>query len=375
MHVEFNTGEMREAIRSIKKIFSKGPVGEEAKEDVDTKDCIVASKADGFIIEAARSGLYCRSKIKASVESEGSFVISRGSLCDVKWDHETTVFKLDEKENRILFRSGTFDGNIPVSQAVEVILNQKPSGIPKVTLTLPCKVLQEGIKRISFTPTIQRGLLDFNLKIIVKGKTLVMTTNDSYRAAAFKAELEDAVPEATIVTTRPFFASVVSSIPSDEKVGIGLSDKGLRIKGGTLDVFQPALQELELLDIPARIKTLLETKAEVRCKIDAKKSRDSIIRASSVVPAQFGEIRLVLKFNVKKGIAVPQVDSSRGGGQDPFEAQDIELKDSDEVVVSSKYISECLSLLDGEVEMLVWDRTVMLRSESLNTTLILPQLT
>jgi len=375
MHVEFQTKDMQEAVKAIKKIFSKGPLGDNDKDkskEEDNKDCLVASKEDGFIIESARFGLYCRAKINSSVEQEGKFVISRFLLSESQFDGETTVFKV-EKENKLDVRSGRLKTKFMVNHESDMILAQKPNTLPGIKFSIPCEVLRQGLKHLEFTPTIQKGKMDLKLQILLKGKSLVMTTNDSYRAIMFSADLDEEIPEALIVTTCPFFSSVISSIPTDAKVEIGYNDKGLRIKGGNLDVYQPALQSMEPVDVQGHVNKRLAEKPKMSCLVSASEARNAIESVSSFVPSSFGEIKLGLVFNAK-GKVTATVDSSLGEGNFQLDVQDVEINDGNEAFVSSRYISECLSLVGGDVQLRILEKEVMIVSESNRTVLVMPQI-
>jgi DNA polymerase III sliding clamp (beta) subunit (PCNA family) len=253
-------------------------------------------------------------------------------------------------------------------------LTQRPTGIPEISIEIPSEVLQRGIKRISFNPVIEKGR-DLKLQVVVHDKHLIMTTNDSYRVAIFEADLDQDVEDACIVTTCPFFLSVVSAIPGDEKVGLGFNNKGLRIRGGNLDVYQPSLQEIEPKDIQAYVQKIQEQTPKISCRASVVEAKRAIREVSSIVPSSFGDTKLGLKFD-PRGKVTAKVESSLGETDSSFESQDVKLAgENNRVFFNSRHMYEFLNMLDGEVDMKIWENESILHSEALATTMVITQLT
>jgi hypothetical protein len=109
--------------------------------------------------------------------------------------------------------------------------------------------------------------------------------------------------------------------------------------------------------------------------MSAAESRNAIESVSSIVPPSFGEIKLGIVFNAKSNKITVAVDSSLGVANFQFDVQSIEVGEENEAFVSSRYISECLSLVGGDVQLRILEKQVMIVSESNRTTLVMPQLT
>jgi hypothetical protein len=373
MIVDFKTKDLQEAMKGIRRIFDKGPLSDKS----NNQGCLVASKEDDtVVVESASQGLYVRVKLDASVEESGKVVVNRDYFSNLKLMGANAVIKYDDGQSDMRIKSGSFDGTINASQESKDVEDQRPISTPKITASVPCDILRVGLKRLMFAVTTCDKHRFLKARIQVRGNKLVLSANDSYRAALFTAVLENEAEETlSLVLPASFISAVVSTIATGHVISFGVNDSMIRVVGGHVDVCHPVVEDEGVADIEAVVKGLNTCEPVADCSFNVSQMRDAVVGASSVVPSSMGvdpDIGLRIK---ESGQAVVSVATTVGSANCKFEVSDVTVTTEDTFNVSAKYLVEMLGMLgDGDAVARFWDGQIMLRSETLGVSLILPLL-
>jgi len=368
MHVIIETKALAGASRAIKQIFAKGPVADKD----NNNGCLVASKKDGSVtMESANQGLYVKLRLPAEVEEAGKVVIDRAALSNLRLTDAKTTLKHKDASTDLGFRPGGLKGTLKISQDFDEINSQRPSKIPEITVKIESNMLREGIKRVLFSSNDEDDPL-LKLQLSFQKNKMILTTNDHYRAAMFSAFLEDEIEIAPIMIPAAFFFSVVSAIPADTHIHLGINDSVIRIKGEGLDVCHPVLQDASPVNMEKGIEAIEAEPPNVEFLTSVAEAREAILGVGSIIPSNTN-IRMNLTVGGKK--AVVKVESSIGKADCWFPVSDVKVNGDEPVKLSSHYMQEFLGLMgDGEIQVRVWDKPIIMRSQKHGTTLVMPQL-
>jgi len=372
MIVDFGTKDLHDAMKGVKQIFSKGPLADKSS----THDCLVASKEDGTItIESACQGLYARVQLKADIEEGGKVVVNRETLAGLRLGGANTVARYAEGDTHLKLKSGQLDGQISVSQESKEVEDQRPINSPDLVVSVPCDVLRVALKRVTFALMTDQKHAFLKAMVSFKGKKVSISTNDTYRAALFQANLEKPLEELSFVIPANFLASVLSAIPADHEVSFGANESVIRVAGGAVDVYHPVVEDEGVADIESSVKGLNSEEPTADFLLNVAETREAFASVVSIVPSSLGaDLRLIVSVK-EDGNATVKVDTTVGSAKCKFTVSNVSVQNNKPFLLSSKYVMEFLGLLgEGEAVMRLWDKRVLIRSEQFGTSLLMSQL-
>ncbi len=359
MEIQLQNKNLQTAIKSVKKIFDKGPVADAQH----LQHCLVASKDDGTVtLESASNGLYVNAQILADVVNPGRILVNRDYL-SVKFPKPVVKFLHKEKSDRMFFSSGDLKGDVAVSESFDELEARRPLKIPELTIELPLATLQEGCRRVCFSPA---GNEILNLRIVVEDGTLVMTTNDRYRAAAVRIPAPKHKGEGEIHIPAQFFTSVLGAM-DDSTVRLGFDDRSIRIKAGGLDVCHPVLQDdiKKPRDIWEMAEEFAKEESLVSALFNAKEAKEAIASVASIPYEKDDFIMTVRMTPSDKGHFDVAMSSTLSQANYQFPVNEIEIKDKQEMAFNQRYLQEFFGLMgNADVEFIATARTGILKIDN-----------
>jgi DNA polymerase III sliding clamp (beta) subunit (PCNA family) len=366
MHVEFTGKNLQSAIKSVKRIFDKAPVAEPG----DGHDCLIASKADGVTLESANRGMHVRANILSSTHDEGAVVIRRDYLAQIRFQGETVAFQYKPGTNRMQFAGGNFKGEINVSEDTAEIDAQRPLEIPSISTVMPTSVLRDAVKRTCFATSSDTPL---KMHIQLQGGILTLSTNDQFRAAAVRLDLEDAEGECDIVVPAVFFSTVLAAV-DDDQVRLGFNDRSFRIKGGGIDVTHPVLQDdgpkvADVWAIATRFENDPSSIGLIQMQVaDAK---EAIAGLASMLPSATDRSNVDLHVSPKSLVA--KIRTNLGQADAKIETRTINVDQKLNLSLDVRFLLEFLGLTGGEITMKIWDKQVLWWSEEHDAVWFVPR--
>lgn len=374
MQLEFSTKQMTTAMQAVKKMFDKGPF---ADADPGCQDCLVASVNEATaMLESAAGGLYTKATFPANVKEAGRVVINRSALHALKLSGERSSFQYKPGSHQLKFKSGQFSGELVVGEVFDEIEAARPAVIPELTLSLPSLTAKGAAKRICMASTLDAVL---RMKLTVQHRQMTLSCNDSFRAAAVRANLDDeAVGDGEIEVPAVFFNTVLQSI-EDTRVSVGFNSNVFRIAGGCFDICHPVMQEADrpMTDVFDRLDVFKQNDPIVIATIDTSMLRDSIKSVTSLAPVgTSSEVKVEFMFSERNGgqlTTALRSATSKGKFQIPLRSPRINHRVP--VCVNAKYMIEMLNLIAAdEIELYAWDRVVAIMSEKVGCCMFIPQL-
>ena len=376
MQLDFSTKQMTVAMKAIKKMFDKGPFSDA---DVSTtNDCLVASVDDGTaMLESASAGLHTKVTFPADVKQAGQVSISRLALHALRLQGERSTFTHQPGSRKMKFKSGQFHGELSVSEAFDDIEAARPAETPELTLSMPALVAKAASKRCCLNATLDTLL---RMKLHVEDGKMTLSCNDSFRAAAVRANLaDDASGSGELEVPAVFFNTVLQSI-EDQQIRFGFNDKVFRIFGGGFDVCHPVMQENEkpMADVFGKFEQLKRKPPLVVASVSPPAIRDAITAVTSVAPVGSGnEIRVDLTFSDKNnGQLTTSMQSAVSKGKYTIPLQALrKLETEDPITMNAKFLLEMFALLSAdEADFYAWEQLVVLHAEKVGCCMIMPQL-
>lgn len=375
MHLEFSTKQMTTAMKAVKKMFDKGPFSDA---EASVNDCLVASVDDGTaMLESASGGLHTKVTFPADVKQEGRVSISRLALHALRLGGERSTFTHQAGSRKMKFKSGQFQGELSVGEAFDEIEAARPAQIPELTLSMPALVAKAAAKRTCLNATLDTLL---RMKLAVENGTMTLSCNDSFRAAAVRANLsDDAYGDGELEVPAVFFNTVLQSI-EDQQIKFGFNDNVFRICGGGFDVCHPVMQENEkpMADVFGKFETLKKKAPLVIASVSPTAVRDAITAVTSIAPVGSGsEVKVDLTFSDKNsGQLTTSMQSSVSKGKYTIPLQALRKLNTDEPVqMNAKFLLEMFALLSAdEADFYAWEQLVVLHAEKVGCCMIIPQL-
>jgi hypothetical protein len=376
MQLEFSTKQMMTAMKAVKKIFDKGPF---ADADATSDDCLVASLSDGnALLESASGGLYTRVTFPADVKQEGRVAISRLALHALRLQGERSTFTHTSGSRKMKFKSGQFQGELSVGEAFDEIEAARPAEIPELTISMPALVAKAASKRTCLNTTLDTLL---RMRLQVADGKMTLSCNDSFRAAAVRANLsDDAWGDGEIEVPAVFFNTVLQSI-EDQQIRFGFNDQVFRVCGGGFDVCHPTMQENDkpMADVFGKFEQLKKQKPYVIATIGATAIRDAITAVTSVAPVGSGaEVKVDLSFSKKNGGQLTtSLQSAISKGKYTFGLQSLQSLDdgNDTITMNAKFLQEMFNLMGtDDADLYAWEQLVVLHSEKVGCCMIMPQI-
>lgn len=375
MQLEFSTKQMTTAMKAVKKMFDKGPFSEV---DPSSDDCLVASVDEGTaMLESAAGGLYTKVTFPADVKEEGRVAISRAALHALRLQGERSTFTHTPGARKLKFKSGKFQGELSVSEVFDDIEASRPAEIPELTIAMPALVAKAAAKRTCLNQTLDTLL---RMKLTVDDGRMTLSCNDSFRAAAVRANLaDDAAGGGEIEVPAVFFNTVLQSI-EDQQIQFGFNDNVFRIYGGGFDVCHPVMQENEkpMADVFAKFDQLKKKPPLVVATLSPAAIRDAITAVTSVAPVGSGnEIKVDLNFSDKNNgqVLVSMLSAVSKGKYTVPLAGLRKLATDDPVQMNAKFLLDMFALLSAdEADLYAWEQLVVLHAESVGCCMIMPQI-
>ena len=375
MHLEFSTKQMTTAMKAVKKMFDKGPFSDA---EASVNDCLVASVDDGMaMLESASGGLHTKVTFPADIKQEGRVSISRLALHALRLGGERSTFTHQPGSRKMKFKSGQFQGELAVGEAFDEIEAARPANIPELTLSMPALVAKAAAKRTCLNATLDTLL---RMKLTVEGGRMTLSCNDSFRAAAVRANLaDDAEGDGEFEVPAVFFNTVLQSI-EDQQIRFGFNDNVFRICGGGFDVCHPVMQENEkpMADVFGKFDQLKKKAPLVVASVSPTAIRDAITAVTSVAPVGSGsEVKVDLTFSDKNdGQLTTSMLSSVSKGKYTIPLQTLRKLNTDEPVqMNAKFLLEMFALLSAdEADFYAWEQLVVLHAEKVGCCMIIPQL-
>lgn len=372
MKIAISAKELRSATKAIKRMLDKSPqVGVEQTQNMLT----MATATDSVVLETATAGLFVRVTLPAEVNETGRFVINRDMLFNLRltsgdkiWLHHTPeTFKL-----RVA--NGMISGELQVSEDYDVIEAQRPPKIPELDISLPAETLKTGVKRICFNTTCDRPL---RMKMCVGDGKLTLSTNDSYRAAGMRVNLDSqAHGSGEIEIPAQFFGNALA--PMDcEVIRLGMNESLIRIQGANYDVMHPVMSDDSgVIDVPTTVENFERTPPMLEALVEAPLLNEMLSNVVTFVPSSAAEAKVMLSCSEKNGgtlLCSSRDDTNVGKAGIP--AKNVTINTRRAVMITARYILEMLTMLSpGNVVFRTWDTHIVLKNEDIGCCMVIPQL-
>jgi DNA polymerase III sliding clamp (beta) subunit (PCNA family) len=373
MQIEFETKLMTTTIKTVNRLFTKGPF---TAEDPGLEDCVLNAEDGSVTIESASSGLYVKACFPANVAEPGRVAISRATLQSLVLKSPRCSFKHDPKKSWLHFESGYFQGRLPVHTRFDEFDATRPAQIPELTLSMPAPVAKAAAKRTCLGTTIETLL---RMRLWVRDKHMTLSCNDSFRAAAVDSALDDESEGSGEIDVPAVFFNTILQAIDDSRVRLGFNESVFRICGGNFDVCHAVLKEPErpMVDVFGRVEQALQAETPLlKANLNVLELREAVNTVSSINSRGGKDVRVELSFSERNGgQVVAAVNSTVGTGKCALPARELEISTRVPVIVSAKFIGEMLGLLStDDATFYAWPRMIVLSSRKVGCQMIMPQI-
>lgn len=286
-----DASELKKALKLIKSLIS-----------VKESDLAVLFdvRKESIQLKAGYYGTWLELNLKASSSGEDQFILPISSLLKMKFPETTLTLALEEKA--LKFRAGKFRGSFPllalessVEEDTKNLLNQETTNYslqrvlefaPKDSIELRNVLnldLLKGLKMLAFSPLV--STLDKPIKIIAKNNVVTLSSNDDYKGAYFKFEL-DQIEDLDLTVSYKMLSAILAgfSIFPDTEIRFGFSEKAIRFKNESIDYCFP-LQGIKTRDVSAAIAKYLKLDPKVSFAVDSKLLKDAFTSVCSTLDA------------------------------------------------------------------------------------------
>lgn len=337
MKVTVKGQDFREAMKTAAAVF-----------DAEAEVLLTSDPAGNrLVIEAGRSGIYCKQFLAATVEEPGQIVVACAHLAHLSLE-ENVYLESDDKH--VAFKSGKFKGTVAGSSDTEEIEASRPEKPFKARCAIPTDVFRSALSRVSFgqaLPGTQAGIR------IQASDKLTLSTTDGYRATIYKEDLAQAQTDFDVLIQPAFLQTILSRVKSPE-VSMGVWKGTFRLKTDVFDIYHPAIQSASE-DIEGWIANGIDyEKRECVCQTAVEDFSKAIKEVSSI---HMGALAYdtYIDLLIKSGRAHFRSEADHGSAQTSFKLESVSTEKYT-TKLSSRYALEMLNLARaGEVEVSFWD--------------------
>ncbi len=308
-------------------------------------ELLITAGKDVVDVESANMGMYIKATVTAKVKEEGKFLINSNYLSKLKLYGKSLTFTHKE-DSRIIFKCGRFNGQLDPAQNLARIEEKRPleSNI-KSNITLPPEPLKKGLKLVDFTQNKDVTSV-LPLKIICKGKNLILSTYDSTSATYYHTKVEN-LTNVDAILPALFIQSAIEKLGDISEIGI--SKKLIKIKSQNFIMYHPPRQDFQIFDVVTYYNNLVKCNPALSFTCKASLWLEALqTTASLTLGLGITDNNLLVSVDPEKKVALINLSSNIGTAQSEFELDEISNATIKEFRISSFIYTDFLENIQEE---------------------------
>ena len=309
-------------------------------------DCMLVVKDSKVFIEASNAEAWIRVPLQAEeVEGEGRLFTKAEYLSAIK-AKGSILLVYEEEADHVSVDMGRSRGAIRVIDACDAEVDRPEEAIP-IAAIMPAQSLLFATGATAFKPLLAASAPNAILK--VEGKTLTLTSYDTYVGTHYKTQSEEIKTKGAFDLTieMDYWKRIIGRMNKSMTVKAGADDRNFRIKTERFDLYH-AMIDIETQDVEEVIEGLMEQEKLAVIEFDGKDVTEAIESTRGIIRSGGKEgARFVI--TLRKDVAILAAESTAGEMETEFDISGYEDEDEEiSFTVSSDSFSDTLKLTRDE---------------------------